>query len=99
MTRPVEKKFVVQANTQIKDVFTKLNSVQKQTIKLFDFDGNGVLNAAEAKFFNKTVFSEKKDSIDCYNNTAKDGKQHKVTVPKEGANSGDQLILLINGMF
>lgn len=98
MTKRVEKKFVVQAYTRIKDVYAKLNSVQKQTIKLFDYDGNGVLDGGEAEAFNKTVFSEKKDSIDCYNHTVKDDI-YKVTVPKKGANSEDKLKVLRNAMF
>ncbi len=97
MTRPVEKKFFVKPNTQIKDVYTKLNSVQKQMVNLYDFDKDGVLNKIESQIFNKTIFSENKESIDCYN-TNQNGKKCKVAVPKNDKNS-NSILCFINGMI
>ena len=78
----VEKKYVVQADSKISDIYSKLNSVQKQTISLFDTDRNGILNENEAKAFNNTVFSDKGDSIDCWIQL-KSGKKQKVSVNKD----------------
>ena len=97
MTRPVEKKFFVKPNTQIKDVYTKLNSVQKQMINLYDFDKDGVLNKTEAQIFNKTIFSENNESIDCYNTTKK-GQKSKVTVQKNDKDS-NAILNFLNGII
>ena len=77
----IEQKFQVAANSKIGDIFGKLNSVQKQTVSLFDTDRNGILDAKEAKAFNSTVFSEKDDRIDCWLQL-KSGKKTKVSVKK-----------------
>ena len=78
----IEQKFQVAANSKIGDIFGKLNSVQKQTVSLFDTDRNGMLDAKEAKAFNSTVFAEKEDRIDCWLQF-KSGKKTKTTVMKK----------------
>lgn len=78
----IEQKFHVAANSKISDIFGKLNSVQKQTVSLFDTDRNGILDAKEAKAFNLTIFSEKDDRIDCWLQL-KSGKKTKTTVMKK----------------
>lgn len=78
----IQQKFQVAANSKISDVFGKLNSVQKQTVSLFDTDRNGILDANEAKAFNSTVFAEKDDRIDCWLQL-KSGKKTKTTVMKK----------------
>ena len=78
----IEQKFQVAANSKIGDIFGKLNSVQKQTVSLFDTDRNGILDAKEAKAFNSTVFAEKEDRIDCWLQL-KSGKKTKTTVMKK----------------
>lgn len=78
----IEQKFQVAANSKIGDIFGKLNSVQKQTVSLFDTDRNGMLDAKEAKAFNSTVFAEKEDRIDCWLQL-KSGKKTKTTVMKK----------------
>ena len=78
----IQQKFQVAANSKISDVFGKLNSVQKQTVSLFDTDRNGILDANEAKAFNSTVFAEKDDRIDCWLQL-KSGKKTKTTVLKK----------------
>lgn len=78
----VEKKYVVQADSKISDIYSKLNSVQKQTVSLFDKDRNGVLDRDEAKAFNNTVFSDKGDSVDCWIQLSS-GKKQKVSVKKD----------------
>lgn len=78
----VEKKYVVQADSKISDIYSKLNSVQKQTVSLFDKDRNGVLDKNEAKAFNNTVFSDKGDSVDCWIQLSS-GKKQKVSVKKD----------------
>ena len=78
----VEQKFVVQAGSKISDIYSKLNSVQKQTIVLFDTDRNGVLDRFEARAFNKTVFSDKGDTIDCWLQLSS-GKKQKISVNKD----------------
>ena len=77
----IEKKYVVQADSKISDVYSKLNTVQKQTISLFDSDRNGILDKNEAKAFNATVFSEKDDKIDCWLQLC-GGKQTKISINK-----------------
>ena len=77
----IEQKFHVAANSKISDIFGKLNSVQKQTVSLFDTDRNGILDAKEAKAFNLTIFSEKDDRIDCWLQL-KSGKKTKASVKK-----------------
>lgn len=78
----IQQKFKVAGNSKISDVFGKLNSVQKQTVSLFDTDRNGMLDANEAKAFNSTVFTEKEDRIDCWLQL-KSGKKSKTTVMKK----------------
>ena len=78
----IEQKFQVAANSKIGDIYGKLNSVQKQTVSLFDTDRNGMLDAKEAKAFNSTVFAEKEDRIDCWLQL-KSGKKTKTTVMKK----------------
>lgn len=78
----IEQKFQVAANSKIGDIYGKLNSVQKQTVSLFDTDRNGMLDAKEAKAFNSTVFAEKDDRIDCWLQL-KSGKKTKTTVMKK----------------
>ena len=78
----IEQKFQVAANSKIGDIFGKLNSVQKQTVSLFDTDRNGMLDAKEAKAFNSTIFAEKEDRIDCWLQL-KSGKKTKTTVMKK----------------
>ena len=77
----IQQKFQVVVNSKISDVFGKLNSVQKQTVSLFDTDRNGILDAKEAKAFNSTVFAEKNDRIDCWLQL-KSGKKTKASVKK-----------------
>ena len=77
----IEKKFVVKADSKISEIYSKLNSVQKQTISLFDTDRNGILDKNEAKAFNSTVFSDKGDSIDCWVQL-NSGKKQKLSVMK-----------------
>ena len=81
----IQQKFQVAANSKISDVFGKLNSVQKQTVSLFDTDRNGILDANEAKAFNSTVFAEKDDRIDCWLQL-KSGKKTKASVKKADSN-------------
>ena len=78
----IQQKFYVANNSKISDIFGKLNSVQKQTVSMFDTDRNGILDAKEAKAFNSTVFAEKDDRIDCWLQL-KSGKKTKTTVKKE----------------
>ena len=78
----IEQKFQVAANSKIGDIYGKLNSVQKQTVSLFDTDRNGILDSKEAKAFNSTVFAEKDDRIDCWLQL-KSGKKTKTTVMKK----------------
>lgn len=78
----IEKKFIVQANSKISDIYSKLNSVQKQTIELFDANKDGYLNKKESRAFNYTIFSDQGNSIDCYV-TLTNGKKQKVSVPKK----------------
>ena len=58
----IEKKFIVQADSKLSDIYSKLNSVQKQVVCLFDTDRNGVLDKNEARAFNASVFSKKKQA-------------------------------------
>ena len=74
----IEQKFNVQPNSQIKEIYEQLNSVQKQTVFLFDKDKDGILDLYEAEAFNQTIFSEKKGSIDCWSS-----KGTKKTVSKK----------------
>lgn len=78
----IQQKFQVAANSKISDIFGKLNSVQKQTVSLFDIDRNGILDTKEAKAFNSTVFAEKDDRIDCWLQL-KSGKKTKASVKKD----------------
>lgn len=77
----VEKKYIVQTDSKISDIYSKLNSIQKQTVSLFDIDRNGVLDRDEAKTFNSTIFSDKGDTVDCWIQLSS-GKKQKLSVAK-----------------
>ena len=88
----IEQKVKVAANSNIGEIYGKLNSVQKQTIKLFDFNKDGKLDAKEADLFNKTVFSDKGNTIECYN-TCKDGTKHNATIDKKAEDIENQVAI------
>ena len=76
----VEPKFLVENNSQIKDIYSKLNSVQKKAIVLFDTDRNGTMDAKECKAFNSSIFSEQANGdMDIYLQLSS-GKKQKTTV-------------------
>ena len=76
----VEPKLHVQENSQIKDIYSKLNSVQKKAIVLFDTDRNGIMDSKEAKAFNSSIFSEQANGdLDVYLQLSS-GKKQKTTV-------------------
>ena len=71
----------MQADSKISDIYSKLNSVQKQAISLFDKNRDGHLDKNEARVFNSTVFSDKGNSIDCWVQL-NSGKKQKLSVMK-----------------
>ena len=79
----VEQKFQVKENSQISDIYSKLNHVQKKAIVLFDTDRNGTMDAKECKAFNNSVFSEQANGdLDVYLQLSS-GKQQKTTVKQD----------------
>ena len=88
----IEQKVKVAANSNIGEIYGKLNSVQKQTIKLFDFNKDGKLDAKEADLFNKTIFSDKGHTIECYS-TWEDGTRHNATINKNAADIENQVAI------
>lgn len=86
----VEAKFHVENNSKIKDIYSKLNSVQKKAIVLFDTDRNGTMDAKECKAFNSSIFSEQANGdLDIYLQLSS-GKKQKTTVKQ---NEFDNTIL------
>lgn len=79
----VENKFNVQPNSDIKGIYSKLNTAQKAAIVLFDANRNNKLDSNEAKAFNTAQFSlQSNGDLNIWLNF-KNGKKELTTVKKD----------------